>query len=234
MIMNDYDVIKFQQKIGYSFNDKSLLTLAFTHSSFSNENKRKGMESNERLEFLGDAVLELVISKYLFEKFSEMPEGGLTKLRAGTVCETTLAKVARTIGIGDYVLLGKGEESTGGRNRDSILSDVFEAIIGAICIDGGMEKVQEYILGIMSEEVEFLKNSFRTMDYKTNLQEYIQKRSKVPIIYMVIGEEGPDHDKVFIVNVCHNNVVLGVGEGRSKKEAEQSAAFNAIKKIKIK
>lgn len=232
--MNKIDINKFEKRIEYVFKNKNLITLAFTHSSYANEHKKGKNENNERLEFLGDAALDLVISKYIYITFPEMPEGELTKLRAGVVCEPTIAKKARMIGLGDYILLGKGEESTGGRNRDSILADAFEAVIGAIYLDGGSEQVQKYIMNIMIEEIEVMKKSFRTMDCKTHLQEVIQKMSKTPISYEIIDEMGPDHDKVFVAEVSHEGIVLGTGEGKSKKEAEQCAAFDALEKIEEK
>lgn len=222
----------FEQSINYTFHHKKLLHLAMSHSSYINEKKRDKLECNERIEFLGDAVLELVISDYLYEKFPHMPEGELTKLRASTVCEVTLAKKARALQFGQYLLLGRGEESTGGRDRDSILADAFEAVIGAVYLDGGMEIVRTYILDIMAEEVEHLKREFRTFDCKTCLQEEIQSYSQSPLLYEIVGEKGPDHDKKFMAKVSHNGVVLGVGSGRSKKEAEQSAANDALEKMK--
>lgn len=226
--MSKIDVSSFEDRIKYCFTNKNLIILAFTHSSYANEHKRGKNENNERLEFLGDAVLDLVVSRYIYNTFPEMPEGELTKLRAGVVCEPTIAKKAYEIGLGNYLLLGKGEESTGGRTRDSILADAFEAVIGAVYLDGGMEEVQKYILTIMLDEINSMKQSFRTMDCKTHLQEVIQKNSKSPISYTIVEEKGPDHDKIFVAEVCHDNVVLGKGEGKSKKEAEQSAAYDAL------
>ncbi len=230
--MNTLRMEEFEKQIGYTFSDKNTLSLAFTHSSFANENRRGSHENNERLEFLGDAVLDMVVSEYMYRLFPQMPEGELTKLRAGVVCEASLAKLARRLDIGGWLLLGKGEESTGGRNRDSILADAFEAVIGAICIDGGMETVTRYILSFMKEEIERTKESFRTMDCKTHLQEVIQKISKTPVSYTIVDETGPDHNKIFVAEVYHEGDILGRGEGRSKKEAEQSAANDALDKMK--
>lgn len=221
----------FEKKINYVFQDKDILTLAFTHSSYANEAKKGKHENNERLEFLGDAVLDMVVSEYMYKTFPDMPEGELTKLRAGVVCEPSLAKLARNFCFGEYLLLGKGEESTGGRSRDSILADSFEAVIGAICIDGGISAATKYIMSYMTEEIATMKKSFRTLDCKTHLQEVIQKTSKNPVTYSIINETGPDHDKIFVAEVYHEGCVLGKGEGKSKKEAEQSAAFNALEKI---
>jgi ribonuclease III, bacterial len=227
--MNKINLTEFEEKIKYSFNNKDTLLLAFTHSSYANEHNLGKFDYNERLEFLGDAALDLVISKFIYMKFPEMPEGELTKLRAGVVCEGSLAKKAREIGLGKFLQLGKGEEITGGRDRESVLADAFEAVIGAICIDGGMPDVEKYVLSLMTNVVEELKSSFRNIDYKTRLQELIQKTSRMPVSYAVIGERGPDHGKEFIVEVYHNGNTLGMGVGKSKKEAEQSAAGDAIK-----
>lgn len=228
MSMNHLNLEEFERKIKYTFVDKSLLTLALTHSSYANETKKGSHENNERLEFLGDAVLDMVVSEYLYRRFPKMPEGELTKLRAAVVCEGSLAELSRGLGLGRCLLLGKGEESTGGRNRDSILADAFEAIIGAICIDGGMAAVTAYIMGFMEGQIEKTKGNFRDLDCKTHLQEVIQKMSKVPLHYAIVDEQGPDHNKVFVAEVTHEGRLLGRGSGRSKKEAEQNAANNAL------
>ena len=226
--MNHLNLEEFERRIEYTFSDKSLLILALTHSSHANEIKKGKHENNERLEFLGDAVLDMVVSEYMYRHFPKMPEGELTKLRAAVVCEGSLAELSRKLGIGRCLLLGKGEESTGGRNRDSILADAFEAIIGAVCIDGGMEAATKYILRMMVDQIEHTKSNFRNLDCKTHLQEVIQKISKVPLKYAIVDEQGPDHNKVFVAEVTHDGRVLGKGSGRSKKEAEQSAANNAL------
>jgi ribonuclease-3 len=210
--------------------DKNLLKKAFSHSSYANEKRKLNIESNERLEFLGDAVLELVISEYIYNHFPKMPEGELTKFRASIVCETTLAEEARVLNIGNYIMLGKGEKSTGGETRNSILADAFESVIGAIFLDGGIECAKKHILGIMEPIIANLQKSFRTMDYKTYLQELVQSTSKETVRYEIIDEIGPDHDKAFIAQATHNRKVLGQGQGRTKKEAEQNAAFEALKK----
>ncbi len=230
--MNEMNFEEFEKRIGYSFSNKNTLTLAFTHSSYSNEYKKGTHENNERLEFLGDAVLDMVVSEYMYRLFPDMPEGELTKLRAGVVCEDALAHLARNLDFGRYILLGKGEESTGGRNRNSILADTFEAVIGAVCIDGGKDAAEKYILSFMKDEIQQAKNHYRTMDCKTHLQEIIQKNSKTPVSYRIIHEAGPDHNKVFVAEVCHGDIVLGKGEGKSKKEAEQNAANDALKTMK--
>ena len=215
--------------IDYNFKDKNLLNIALTHTSFSHE-KKAYVENNERLEFLGDAVLELVISKHIFTRFKELSEGELTKLRASIVCESSLAKKAREINIGENIMLGKGEELTGGRERDSILADAFEAIIGAIYIDSNdISNAQDFILTKMEDIIIEKRHTFEMNDCKTYLQEIIQKDSTEPIKYEIIDEEGPAHDKVFTVKVTHNNVELGIGKGKNKKDAEQAAAFKAIK-----
>lgn len=215
--------------IDYNFKDKNLLNIALTHTSFSHERKEY-VENNERLEFLGDAVLELVISKHIFTRFKELSEGELTKLRASIVCEGSLAKKAREINIGENIMLGKGEELTGGRERDSILADAFEAIIGAIYIDSNdISNAQDFILTKMEDIIIEKRHTFEMNDCKTYLQEIIQKDSTEPIKYEIIDEEGPAHDKVFTVKVTHNNIELGIGKGKNKKDAEQSAAFKAIK-----
>ncbi|WP_250278279.1 ribonuclease III [[Clostridium] colinum] len=216
-------------KIGYDFKDKNLLKTALTHTSFSHEKKYK-IENNERLEFLGDAVLEVVISKHIFTRFSELSEGELTKLRASIVCEGSLAKKARDINIGQNIMIGKGEELTGGRERDSILADAFEAIIGAIYIDSDdILEAQKFILTQMEDIITEKRKTFEMNDCKTYLQEIIQKNSTEPIKYEIINEEGPAHNKIFTVKVTHNNKQLGIGQGKSKKDAEQEAAFKAIK-----
>ena len=223
---------EFEKIIEYSFNDKCILSLALTHSSYANEHKLGKFEYNERLEFLGDAVLEFLVSRYIFEKYPELPEGELTKLRASVVCEGSLAKKAVDIHLGDFLYLGKGEELTGGRTRESILADAFEAVIGAVVIDGGIENAEKYVMGLMTDVISSVRNSFMLMDYKTRLQEEIQKSSKEPVAYAIVKESGPDHGKLFEAEVSHSGSVLGSGTGRSKKEAEQAAAKNALGKIK--
>ena len=226
--MNHLNLEEFERKIEYTFSDKALLVLALTHSSYANELKKGNHENNERLEFLGDAVLDMVVSEYMFQFFPRMPEGELTKLRAAVVCEPSLAELSRKLGVGRCILLGKGEESTGGRSRDSILADAFEAIIGAVCIDGGIEAAKAYVMRFMEEQIAHTKHSFKSLDGKTHLQEIIQKISKVPLQYKIVDEQGPDHNKMFLAEVIHDGRTLGKGSGRSKKEAEQTAANNAL------
>ena len=229
--MNHLNIEEFERKIEYSFSDKRLLKLALTHSSYANEAKQGNSENNERLEFLGDAVLDMAVSEYMYRHFPQMPEGELTKLRAAVVCESSLAGLSRKLGVGRCLLLGKGEESTGGRNRESILADAFEAVIGAICIDGGFQAALSYIIRLMEVEIEGTKNNFHSLDCKTHLQETIQKSSKIPLRYTIIDEQGPDHNKMFIAQVSHDGKPLGQGKGKSKKEAEQNAANDALENI---
>lgn len=222
---NKQDVYDFEQTIDYSFINKELLLQSLTHSSYANENKRFQLQSNERLEFLGDAILDLIISEHIYEKYPQMPEGELTKLRASVVCEPMLAEGARKIHIGEFLYLGKGEDVTGGRTRDSILADAFEAVVGAVYLDGGMERARDHVLRIMIPMIEKIQTNSIYKDYKTQLQEIVQKNSKTPIEYSIVNEEGPDHNKEFFAEVIHDGKVLGRGKGRSKKEAEQNAAL---------
>lgn len=212
---------QLEKNIGYHFRDKSLLKTAVTHSSFANEN-RGGLAYNERLEFLGDAVLQLVTSEKLFKENPDMPEGRMSKQRAALVCEDALAGYSKEIQLGDFMLLGKGEEATGGRHRPSILADAFEALIGAIFLDGGMDNAKRFVRRFLDAAHTSLK------DYKTLLQEIIQKNPGERLSYVVIGESGPDHDKVFNVEVHLNSNVIGKGTGKSKKQAEQAAAKEAL------
>jgi len=222
------DLADFEQRIGYRFKDKNLLSTALTHSSYANERKASQVPDNERLEFLGDAVLETVVSDYLFRHFPDMPEGELTRFRAGVVCEPVLVKVANELCAGDFLLLGKGEETTGGRERKSILADAFEAVAGAIYLDGGMRRAKSFILKNLTPEIKRMRESFLTIDNKTRLQEIIQRTSRQPVVYVIVGETGPDHDKTFTAEASHSGETLGRGVGRSKKEAEQNAAHESL------
>ena len=224
---NNSDLKEFQNRIGYHFNDEKYLKTALTHSSFANEVKMRKVNDNERLEFLGDAVLELTSSDYIYKNHSEMNEGSMTRLRASIVCEPTLALCARAFGLDEFIMLGKGEEITGGRERPSILADAFEAVIAAIFLDGGFEPVTKYILGFMPEDVQHQKEAALS-DFKTILQEIVQKNPEEKVEYVLAGEEGPDHNKSFVVEVYLNSNVIGKGKGRSKKEAEQMAAKEAL------
>lgn len=221
---------RFEENIGYAYNSKELLIQALTHSSYANEHKSAHLKDNERLEFLGDAILDLVVSDFLYRKYPNLPEGDLSKLRASIVCEAFLTKVAKQIDLGKFLLLGKGEEMTGGRNRTSILADAVEAVIGAIYLDAGLKQAQTFINNKIISLKESLSVSKIREDYKTHLQELIQKESADPLSYRVISEEGPDHDKCFNVEVKHKGQVLGTGSGKSKKEAEQNAAYIALQK----
>ena len=220
---------KLQDKIGYQFQDIALLKQALTHSSFANEQKINKLENYERLEFLGDAVLELVSSEFLFHENKDMPEGQLTKLRASMVCEPSLAYCAKDIGLGKYILLGRGEEATGGRNRDSIISDVMEAVIGAVFLDGGIEYAKKFIFQFILSDLE---NKILFMDSKTLLQDEVQKDNTAQLRYELVKETGPDHAKQFQVEAYLDNKVIGTGVGKTKKAAEQQAAYEALIKLK--
>ena len=218
----------FEQKINYEFKNKEYILEALTHSSYSNENKNYPF--NERLEFLGDSVLSIVISDYLFRKETKLPEGELTKIRANIVCEESLSEVSKNIHLGKYMLLGKGEEATGGRERISILADALEAVIAAIYLDGGIKCAREFILTNMEKIINDSIKGKIFRDYKTCLQEVLQSNGENNIWYKLIEEKGPDHNKRFVMEVGINDTVLGVGEGKSKKDAEQVAAKCALDK----
>lgn len=220
---------ELQEKIGYQFQEEALLKQALTHSSFANEQKINKLKNYERLEFLGDAVLELISSEFLYNENVDMPEGQLTRLRASMVCEPALAYCARDIRLNSYILLGKGEEATGGRTRDSIISDVMEAVIGAIFLDGGIENAKKFIYRFVLSDLE---NKILFLDSKTLLQEEIQKKNTAQLRYELVGETGPDHDKQFHVEAYLNNQLIGCGVGRTKKSAEQAAAYEALLKMK--
>ena len=220
---------ELQDKIGYRFQNTDLLKQGLTHSSFANEQKINKLKDYERLEFLGDAVLELVSSEFLFRENPQMPEGQLTKLRASMVCEPALAYCAKDIDLGSYILLGRGEEYTGGRYRSSITSDVMEAIIGAIFLDGGIENAKKHIYRFILSDLE---NKILFLDSKTILQEEIQKKKDAQLRYELIGESGPDHNKQFTVDAYLNDVLIGSGTGRTKKAADQQAAYEALLKMK--
>lgn len=224
---------KLQENIQYHFEDIKLLKRALTHSSFANEHKESGLRYNERLEFLGDSVLGVTISYYLFNGYPTYPEGELTKLRALIVCEPSLATVSKEINLGEYLFLGKGEQATGGRSRVSILADALEALIGAIYLDGGFENAKKFILKNLQSIIQDSVEGKLFLDYKTQLQEIIQKNNKSKIEYKVIKEEGPDHNKIFYVEVKNENIILGMGSGKSKKEAEQNAASAALVKVGV-
>ena len=212
---------QLQQVIHYQFHNITFLEVALTHSSYANE-MRHQVRYNERQEFLGDAVLSIIVSDYLFNNYT-VPEGDLTKLRAALVCERSLDVMANKIGLGDYLRLGHGEEMTGGRTRPSIIADAFEALIAAIYLDSGIESAREFVLPFVIEMLEH-EDSLSFKDYKTILQEIIQQNPEEKLVYKLVGEKGPDHDKRFVVEVLLNSNVIGKGQGRSKKTAEQMAA----------
>ena len=216
-----------QNKIGYQFKNPALLNEALTHSSYANEHKSQHIKYNERLEFLGDSVLSIVVSDYIYKNCPELPEGELTKLRASMVCEKSLYEFAKKIDLGKYLILSKGERNNGGADRPSILSDAFEALIAAIYIDGGITPASKHILNFV---IPAIKNSKKKKinDYKTTLQEIIQKNPGEKLEYVLVKESGPDHNKHFVVEVHLNSNVIGKGGGRSKKEAEQQAAREAL------
>lgn len=219
------------KQLNISLNNLALLDQALTHTSFAHEAKTNPKPGdNERLEFLGDAVLSLSVSSYIYEQFAEMPEGEMTKLRARVVCEQALAKFARTIALGEYLLLGKGEESSGGRNRNSILSDAVEAVIGACYVDNGFAEAKKLALLLAQKEVDEAAFSDAIDDYKTKFQEVVQKEGSFVISYKLLAEEGPSHDKLFKMAVLVNGEQIATGEGYSKKEAEQMAAKKALQK----
>lgn len=220
---------ELEQKIKYQFNNKKLFTQAMTHSSYANEHRLDKLKCNERLEFLGDSVLEVVSSDFLYHKYLELPEGDLTKIRASIVCEPTLAYCASELDLGDYLLLGKGEESTGGRERNSIVSDAMEALIGAIYLDGGFANAKEFILNFIMNDMEHKQLFY---DSKTILQEIVQSQTDEMLSYELLREEGPDHNKIFQVRARVGQREIGLGSGRTKKAAEQVAAYNGILKLR--
>lgn len=220
-----------EENLGYKFNNRDLLGLALSHSSYANETHCFG-GSNERLEFLGDAVLSIIVADYLYENFKSMPEGELTKLRASLVCEKTLCEFSKQLELGKYLKLGKGEMQNGGNERPSILADAFEAVLAAIYLDGGMEYAKRHVMRFILPE---LKNhdSEAFKDYKTSLQEVVQRNPEERLTYILIAESGPDHQKSFTVEVHLNSNVIGTGTGSSKKHAEQAAAKQALELMGI-
>ena len=221
----DTKLNKLEAVIGYEFKNQRLLAHALTHSSYANEKHWDKSKCNERLEFLGDAVLELLSSDFLFKNYPTMPEGEMTKLRASLVCEPTLAFCAEAISLGEYLLLGKGEDQTGGRKRPSVVSDAMEAIIGAIYLDGGLANAKEFVHRFILNDIEHKQLFY---DSKTILQELVQAEYKEGLVYELLKEEGPDHNKTFEVCVKLGGRVIGIGTGRTKKAAEQVAAYHGI------
>ncbi len=219
---------KLEQNLGYEFKNKELLALAMSHSSYVNEARRGQHESNERLEFLGDSVLSVIVSEYLYKTFSTIPEGKLTKIRAAVVCEKTLAVLARKIEIGNHIRLGKGEKMQNGQDRDSILADAFEALLAAVYLDSDLETVRGIYLPMFVGSIAVASQGSLNKDYKTTLQEIVQKNREDVLEYFLIAEEGPDNNKTFVYEVRLDNNVIGTGKGRSKKDAQQAAAREAL------
>ncbi len=220
-------MIELEKTIGYSFKNKELLLRALSHSSYANE-MRAGYKSNERLEFLGDSVLSVVVAEYLFKNFENLPEGELTKMRASLVCEKSLAAFSREMNLGKFLFLGKGEQQNGGRERPSILADAFESLLAAMYLDGGMEVAKKHVLKFVEAEMSHHSVEEAFHDYKTQLQEIIQRNPEEELSYVLVAESGPDHGKQFTVEVLLNSNVIGSGTARSKKQAEQNAAKQAL------
>lgn len=228
--MNDWDAC--QEALGIFFNDQSLLKQAFVHRSYLNENPNSVLPSNERLEFLGDAILDFIVTDELYSEFPELPEGELTTIRASLICRQTLAKVASSLKLGDWLLLGQGEETSGGRKRESNLANTSEALIGAIYLDQGLCQVKEFVLRQLKPFLEKIKHGDISPNYKALLQELIQSEKLLPPVYHVIETTGPDHDKQFAVEVLMEDNILGSGTGKSKKAAEMQAAHSAWEKLR--
>lgn len=226
---NNNAIEEFQERIGYRFENQGLLGQALTHSSYANEKRMNRLCNNERLEFLGDAVLELTTSEFLYEKYPEYPEGELTRIRASIVCEQTLAFCTKELDLGKYLMLGKGEDKTGGRERKSILSDAMEAIIGAVYMDGGFANAKEFIHRFILNDIEHKQLFF---DSKTILQELVQGHYTEELSYRLVEESGPDHDKSYLVEARIGDKAIAMGEGRTKKGAEQEAAYRALMELR--
>lgn len=224
---------EFEKIIGIHFDNIELLDYALTHSSYANQFNMSYNHHNERLEFLGDSILSLVVSEYLYKKYKNKHEGKLTRIRASVVCETSLAEVARRIKINEYIRIGKGEELTGGRDKDSLLADACEAVIASIYLDKGYEEVKKFVLNNLKDKIESTIKGINFNDYKSKLQEYVQRIMTSTIKYNVSNEWGPDHDKTFEVNLYLDNNCYGTGIGKSKKEAEQNAAKEALKALGV-
>ena len=219
---------ELEEKLGYRFRDRGLLEHAMTHSSYANEHRGTGLTSNERLEFLGDSVLGVVVADYLFRKHPDMPEGELTRTRAALVCEGSLHEVARSLGLGRYLRLGRGEDAGGGRSRPSILADATEAMLAAVYLDGGMEAVRPIIRALILDKEQ---EKAADRDYKTALQELVQRRPGAAVSYRLVRESGPDHCRSFEMEASVDGEVIGTGAGRTKKEAEQMAAKAALERL---
>lgn len=219
---------RMERQLNYTFKNKKLLKKALTHTSYAYEN---GIESNEKLEFLGDSILEFISSKYIYENYPNLKEGEMTKVRATVVCEKSLYKVAQLNNFGDFLYLGKSERLTGGKNRPAILADSVEAVIAAMYIDGGLEPVSKFIIENLKKEIEMSTKHVGVKDYKTVLQENLQQNGDVQIKYCIISQSGPDHDKTFEAQVECNGKILSTGKGKSKKSAEMEAARKALKTL---
>lgn len=222
------NLIELEQKIKYEFKDKDILKKALTHTSYAHEHK---VESNEKLEFLGDSILEFVSSEYLYSELQNLKEGEMTKVRATVVCENSLYKIAQKYDFGKFLFLGKSELASGGSNRPAILADSVEAVIAAIFMDGGLEPAKKFIIENLSEEIKIASKNVGQKDYKTVLQEKLQSKGEVKIEYIIISEKGPDHEKIFEAEVRCNSIKLATGTGKTKKQAEMKAAEKALEKI---
>ena len=222
-------MVTLEQKIGYTFRDRTLLDNALTHSSYANEHREQGALSNERLEFLGDSILGLVVADHLYRTRPDLPEGDLTRIRAALVCENSLVDVAKELDLGSYLKLGKGEESGGGRHRPSIQADAVEAMLAAVYLDGGIGQVRKLVHSLVLDRER--EKTAAGRDYKTALQELVQRESGQVLTYHLTGESGPDHAKIFAMEVLLNGQAIGAGTGHSKKEAEQAAAKAAVEKM---
>ena len=222
------DINKIEESIGYKFKNKDLLINALTHTSYAHENNK---ESNEKLEFLGDSILEFVSSKYIYNKYPNLQEGEMTKVRATVVCAESLYKIAKSHGFGEFLFLGRSEVKTGGKNRPAILADSVEAVIAAIYLDGGLQEADKFIIENLDKEIEKATKHVGDKDYKTVLQEKLQEHGEVKIEYEIINETGPDHDKYFEAQVKCNGKILAQGKGKSKKEAHMHAAKKALENL---
>ncbi len=228
------DLLEFCQSLGIEMQNMALLDMALTHTSYAHEAKTNPKpEHNERIEFLGDSVLSVIVSTYMYKHFDKLAEGQLTKLRAHLVCEASLFEYAKKMNIGKYLLLGKGEEQCGGRERPSLLADAFESVLGAYYLDQGFAKAETYLLGMMQKEIDFICIHGICSDYKTRLQEYLQRDGDVSISYTLIGSSGPEHNKTFVTEVLLKGEAIGQGSGRTKKDSEQQAAKDALNRMHV-
>ncbi|TDT61607.1 ribonuclease III [Fonticella tunisiensis] len=226
-------LLKFQERLGINFENLYILNTALTHSSYAHQYNLKYNDHNERLEFLGDSVLSVIVSEYLYRKYKNKQEGKLSRIRAGVVCEGSLAEVARKLEINKYILIGKGEELSGGRDKDSLLADACEAIIAAIYLDKGLEAARNFVLKYLTDKIDVIVKDHNYNDYKSKLQEYVQRNLLSTIEYKVVSESGPAHDRTFHIDVYLDNKCFGKGTGKSKKEAEQRAAREALNKLGV-